>query len=123
MSSALPTRGPMQASQRIVTELPLRELWDDSGPVAARRSRDLSAADLRELLRQGPLRFVVANVGAKPKWIAQSDCFKFWKREVQPRLAEPDQRVVLEDFPDEYCYFGAEWEADGPPIVVLQLCH
>lgn len=113
----------MQSSQRIITNLPLQELWDDSGPVAARRSRNLSATELRDLLRSGPVRFVVADVGFKPRWVPQSDCFAFWKNKVQPRLADPAQRVVLDEMPGDNCYFASEWEAEGAPVVVLELCH
>jgi len=113
----------MHASLRIITELPLRELWDDRGPVAARRSRDVSAADLRDLLQRGPVRFVIANVGTKPVWIPEAECFAFWKGEVRARLAEPEQCVVLEKMPDEYCYFASEWVTEGSPVVVLQVCH
>jgi hypothetical protein len=111
-------------SQRIVTHLPLRDLWDDNGPLPAAWVRDLSPAQMRELLRVGPIRFVVAKIGAKPRWVAVADCFDFWKREVLPHLAGPEQRVSLEQFPGGYCYFAAEWECGGgPPIVVLQKCH
>ena len=113
----------MHASLRIISELPLRELWDDRGPVAARRSRDLSATDVRDLLRRGPVSFVIADVGTKPVWIPPAECFAFWKGEVLPHLAEPAQGVMLEEMPGEYCYFASEWEAEGSPVVVLQVCH
>jgi hypothetical protein len=114
----------MLPSQRIITVLPLVEVWDDRGPVSAVRSRDLTSADIRDLLRSGPVRFVVANVGAESKWVPLSECFAFWKGEVQGHLADPEQRVELDRFPDGYCYFASEWSApDGPPIVVLEGTH
>src|SRR5262245_61103184 len=114
----------MQASQRVVIELPLHELWDHSGTVAAERSRPLSAQDIRCLLGDGPVRFVVVDVGGKPDWVPESRCHLFWKGEVQPHLADPDQRAVLEDFPGGYCYFASEWTGpDGPPIIVLERYH
>ena len=57
----------MKFSQRVITQMPLQELWDDNGLIPAAWSRDLSAIQLRELLRQGKVRFVVAGVGAKPQ--------------------------------------------------------
>jgi hypothetical protein len=114
----------MEWSKRFITELPLQSLWNDSGLVEASRCRDLSAIQLRELLRQGPVRFVVADVGTKPRWVPEAGCFDFWKSEVQAHLAEPDQEVHLERFPAGYCYFAAEWRgASGSPIVVLRRCH
>lgn len=109
---------------RVITALPLRALWDGCGLLPATRRRALSAPLLRELLRRSPVRFMVAEVGARPRWIPESDCFHFWKSEVRPHLAEPDQNVYLERFPGGYCYFADEWqEADGSPIIVLQRCH
>ena len=109
--------------QRVVTRLPLAELWGDAGPVAADRRRGLSAADIRGLLRAGPVRFVVANVGAPLRWVPAAECFRFWKAEVRSRVAGPDG-ARLEDFPGGYCYFASEWApAEGPPVVVLAVAH
>jgi hypothetical protein len=104
--------------QRLATRLPLAELWDDAGPVAATRLRGLTTADIRELLRAGPVRFVVADVGHPLRWIPVGDRFRFWKEEVKPRVAKAP-RWRLEDFPGEYCYSASEWtSAEGPPVVV-----
>jgi hypothetical protein len=104
--------------------MPLRELWDDLGPVQATRSSELTIEDIRSLLRQGPLRFVVANCGHRPRWVAEKDRFSFWKSEVQAHLADPDTPASLEDFPGEYSYFASLWAADaGTPIVQLEMQH
>jgi hypothetical protein len=114
----------MRPADRIVIELPLQELWDENGSVAARRQGDLSADDIRQLLRNRAVRFVVADVGAKLMWVPESETFAFWKDEVRARLAEPDARVNLEQFPGGYCYFASEWSGPGSmSIVVLQRCH
>jgi hypothetical protein len=114
----------MKPSQRIITQLSVTELWDESGTVPATRLGDLSTSDIRELLRSGRIHFLVMDVGAKPHWVPEAECFIFWKTEVQPHLAEPDQRVYLEEYPDEYCYFASHWSpASGTPIVELKCCH
>ena len=114
----------MLMSQRVITSLPLRELWDDRGLIEASKSRDLSAEDLRELLRHDRVLFMVADIGAKPVWIPPGECFKFWKDEVQAHLADPQQRVFLDEFPDAFCYSASEWlTTDGPPVVVLERAH
>jgi hypothetical protein len=103
--------------------MPLEELWDDAGPVPAHRGRGLSTEDIRELLRSGPVRFVVANVGSPLRWVTEGECFRFWKAEVQLRVADPASGVRLEEFPGEYCYFAAQWvPTAGTPLVVLE-CH
>jgi hypothetical protein len=114
----------MRPGDRIITRLPLKELFDDNGPVEAVRQRELNAHDIRELLQAGPLRFVVANCGAKPTWIAGPERFEFWKSEVLPHLADPKEGADLESFPGGYCYFASEWRCpDGSPVVLLEMVH
>jgi hypothetical protein len=109
--------------QRVITRMPLAELWDDAGPVVARRGGDLTAADISELLRAGRVRFVVADIGVPPRWVPESECFAFWKAEVQPRVADP-AAANLSEFPGGYCYFAAKWvPPSGSPIVALQRSH
>lgn len=114
----------MELTHRQVTSIPLRELWDGSGVLSASRHRDIGAEKLRELIRLGPVRFVVADLGSPLRWIAPKDRFSFWKSEVRPHLAEPEQHVWLDSFPDSYCYFGSEWrDASDVPIVALVRSH
>jgi hypothetical protein len=114
----------MRPDQRIATELPLKELWDDNGPLAAERRRDLSEEQIRGLLRSGPIRFFVAKVGHKPDWVPEAKCFAYWKDQVVGHVADPEQRVYLDYFPGEYCFFASEWSLGGyRPIVVLERCH
>ena len=109
--------------QRVVTLLPLADLWDDTGPVAATPVRDLTTADIRELLRVGPVRFVVADLGNPLRWVPVGECFRFWKAEVQSRVAGLGG-ASLNDFPGGYCYFAAEWGTAGRlPVVLLSVAH
>ncbi len=109
--------------QRVVTRLPLAELWNDAGSIGAAPVRDLTAADLRELLKGSPVRFVVANIAAPLRWVPVGDCFRFWKAEVQPQVADP-AGARLEEFPGGYCYFASEWgPVKGSPIVVLSVAR
>lgn len=114
----------MEPAQRIITELPLKVLWNDAGEFAAACLRELSASDICDLLQKGRVHFLVANVGAKPRWIPESGCFDFWKREVKAHIAKPGEPVYLESFPGEYFYFASEWQVAGwSPIVVLEMYH
>ena len=114
----------VDAKLRIVTHLPLRELWRDDGLQSTARIRSLPEDDIRSLLRSGNIQFVVVNVGASACWIQPSECFQFWKNEAQPHLAR-EARVILEEFPDRYCYFASQWDGGDPasPIVVLEKQH
>lgn len=113
----------MPSKQRVIMQLPLAELRDDQAPLT--RQRDVGKEQIAELLRQGPVRFVVADCGHPLRWIAIEDRFRFWKDKVQPYLVEPDAAEIhLEDFPDEYCFRASEWAGGGSgPVVLLERLH
>jgi hypothetical protein len=69
----------MRADQRIVTRLPIRELWDATGTLAGGRIRYLDRNMIAELLRKGPVEFVIADCGLHLKWIPADERFTFWK--------------------------------------------
>ncbi|MEF2278119.1 hypothetical protein V3W47_07385 [Deinococcus sp. YIM 134068] len=86
----------------------------------------MGAETIRALLRQGPVRFVIDDVGKPLAWIPLSDCHAFWKEKVHPRLIEPsaaEQGVSLEELPGEYGYSASLWLADTLPVVLLRKWH
>jgi len=115
----------MDAALKVVTQLPLTELWRDEGLRTTSRARWLTADDIASLLRMGRAQFVVADVGTSLRWIPLGECYAFWKTEVQPHLVAPESRASLDDFPDGYCYFASEWSsADvAAPIIVCERHH
>lgn len=115
----------MRPEQRIVARLPLTELWDASGALSVTRRRSVGRAEIGELLRRSAVRFVLANIGRPPQWVPVEDCFRFWREEVEPRLVEPAAAddIRLEEYPGEYCFVAAEWGAETPPFVVLEVFH
>jgi hypothetical protein len=114
----------MDPSLKIVTHLPLQELWGNNAFANAVRVRALTAADIQELLRTGPIQFVVVDIGAPPSWIQIRESFSFWKDEVQGHLASGD-KAALDKFPGEYCYFASLWSVGGEtaPIALLEKHH
>lgn len=113
----------MDPSKRIVASLPLTSLWRGEGELVARRQRDLSRDELRDLLRLNHVTFVVAEAGKPLRWISAEDTFAFWRREAQPRIADP-AGFVLEDFPDSLAYVASRWDtSDEVPIVLLESHH
>ena len=105
----------------IVTRLPLTQLVTRRGEAMC--IGDVGAEAIRNLLRLGMVRFVVADVGLELDWLSEDHCFEVWKQEVKPHLAEPEQQVYLEDFPDEYAYYASHWEDGSTPIVLLAKAH
>lgn len=115
---------PAGGGQKLISRLPVEELWDGRRLVSTARVRDLAAPDIVDLLRSGAVRFAVADVGRPFEWVPNNKRFDFWKGEVKPHLADPDSRAALEDFPDEYCYFASEWKSsDGGVIILLSKAH
>ncbi len=113
----------MDPTQRIVAKLPITELWDEHGLVAATRQRRLDAAGMRDLLRRASVHFVVANCGAPLRWIPIAESHRFWNNEARPHLSDAAE-ADLHDFPGERCYFASEWAtADGSSVVVLEMAH
>ena len=115
----------MSTASKIVTHLPLRELWRADGFTTTSRGEWLAKEDIASLLQLGRVQFVVVDVGVSPQWIDLQDCHDFWKREVKPHLAAPDSKVILAEFLDNYCYLASKWDSEqsAGPIVVLEKSH
>ncbi|APO52549.1 hypothetical protein LUI11_05215 [Bradyrhizobium diazoefficiens] len=114
----------MDFAWRIVTCLPLTELWNSEGLLDVRPDQRVGAAEIELLLRDGA-SFVVADVGKPLRWISAADRFSFWKTEVKGRLIARDADCFsLGDYPDSYCYVATAWSGTAPmPIIVLEIHH
>jgi hypothetical protein len=89
----------VRPEQRVVISLPLTEVWDAAGPVAATRGRRVGVPEITLLLRHGPVRFIVAEAGPL-RWIPLDQTHAFWKSEAKPRLVAADvDGFRLDDFP------------------------
>lgn len=111
---------------RVVTRLPVDEIWSEQGQISRRRIRDLSGQDIKQLLTLGSVRFVVADVGWPLMWVALEQRFNFWKDEVQLHLLDPvviQYGVQSESFPGGYSYEASEWEWPDGSLVLLTKWH
>ena len=84
----------------------------------ARWRRDLVGADITELLRAGPVQFVVHDPIRPISIVPLAESFAFWKAEAKPRIVG-SERIYLEDYPGEYAYAASEWNDGGIPAIVL----
>jgi hypothetical protein len=110
----------MDPRLRIVTKLPLEELWNTEGSLRSARVRPLAVAEIRALLSTQQVRFVVANAGMKLRWVDLEDRFEFWKREARARIAD-SLPFLPEDFPDGIAYRASLWQVEGEPAAVVLL--
>jgi len=113
----------LRVDQRVVTKIPLTELWDESGTIGGGRIRDLNENTLLEMIRSGSVRFVVADCGLKLDWISREKHFDFWKT-IRPQVADPAERIFLRNFPNETAYVASEWRGRaGECLVLLEKYH
>ncbi|MGY3451096.1 hypothetical protein [Bradyrhizobium sp. USDA 4353] len=114
----------MDLAGKVITKLPLEELWNEREMLNARRvSFGLKALEIVQMLQAGAT-FVVADLGLCPRWIDPAYRFTFWKTEVKSRLADRDEPALLDRFPGGYCYFASKWQiADGLPLIILERNH
>jgi hypothetical protein len=114
----------MKLSDKIVTALPLEIIWTDETELRAGRTSYLTTNDIKNVLRESAVQFVVADIGNKLKWIDKKECFHFWKTEVEGHLANDINNIELDKFFDNYAYVASRWEGEGElPIIVLETFH
>lgn len=113
----------MRTDQRIVTKIPLTELWDEKGAVPGERIRQLDENLIRDLMGTGQVQFIVADCGAKLDWIPMPERFEFWKT-VRSQVADPSEPIRLKQFPNETAYVASEWRGNtGQCLVLLESHH
>lgn len=113
----------MRPDQRIVTQIPLTELWDEKGALPGVRIRQLDENLVRGLMGTGQVQFIVADCGAKLNWIPMPERFEFWKT-VRPQVADPSRPIHLKQFPNETAYVASEWRGNtGECLILLEAHH
>ena len=114
----------MNYSNKIVTSIPLENIWVPEHQIEAQRVSYLTRDKLKHLLQSSPVNFIIANVGEKLKWIEESQCFNFWKVEVEIHLVTDINKINLDDYSDNYAYIASEWRVDNQiPIILLEKKH
>jgi hypothetical protein len=122
-SNVVSHEGAVRPEQRIVVKIPIKELWDERGPISGLRISELDPGSIRLLLKSGLVKFVVADVGLPLQWIEPDDRFDFWKA-AGLNVAVPEQEIPLEHFPNNLAYFASQWAGrDGECIVLLEKHH
>ena len=109
---------------RIVTRLPLDELWGDDGPLEASRGAALDAGQVIGYLREGA-DGVMASIGAPLRWMRGARLYDWWKREAKPRLLDPAaQAWRLDELPDERGWLATAWTVgDSGHTLVFEQHH
>lgn len=104
--------------------MPMPNLWRDNENVFAKRERYLTAFDIKRMLRNDPIEFVVASIGEKLKWISYDKSFDFWKTEIKPHLVDDINNINLDSYLDNYAYVASEWVGEiGTQIILIEKYH
>lgn len=99
-------------------------LWNDQEELAAKRKEYLGTEQIKELLRKGPIQFVIANVGDKLTWIDIANTYKIYKSRIKERLIDDLNHIDLENFKDNIGYMASSWEINpGISIILLEVYH
>lgn len=109
----------MSPLKRIVTELPLTTLWTDEEELNVVKEKYLDKEEIRALLKQNIVHFVVADSGSQLKWITIDKGYEFWKTEVQGHVTDNPHKISLENFPDNYAYIASKWTDKNKQIIIL----
>lgn len=84
--SADDPRRAIPPRRRLVTELPLDELWNDKGLVSTERLRELDADEVQEHLTEDAVA-AIARAGAKLEWIDGAELSEWWDEQEAPERA------------------------------------
>ena len=113
----------MKHSEKVVTALPLANLWTNETDLRAERVTYLSRDDIALLLKESLIQFIVSDLGHKLNWIDSNQCYNFWKTERQ-HVADNPEKIHLNDFVNNYAYIASRWTGQEKiPIVLLEKVH
>jgi hypothetical protein len=106
----------------------MEALWQEDGAPVTERVAILAGPEIAELLRSGPVRFVIADVGQPLRWVPSGTCFDFWKTKVKHNVCRPENKTPLDAYPGSYCFTASLWKNPGEgaatePIILLEKRH
>lgn len=78
----------MSLTERTVREIPLNELWINDALLDVKRTSYLTKADIKSMLKDQPVAFVVADMGKPLRWVKLSESYIFWKSEAEMQIAD-----------------------------------
>src|SRR5690349_6683877 len=108
----------MLLKQRIVTKLPLDELWTDSVVLSFKRKNYLTEHQVLECLLSGKVSSVIADGGQKLSWVTPDNALKVFKAEIRHHIANDPDVIHLKQFEGEWCYLASWWaDENGESII------
>lgn len=114
----------MDLSKRIVKQIPLDALWTEDRELDVKRVKYLDSNEIAAILKNGPVRFIIANVGDKLLWQDLESCYQLYKNEIRSHLIPPNSAIDLDHFEGGYGYLASQWsDYLDVPIILMEKFH
>jgi hypothetical protein len=114
----------MKQTERIVTRIPLDELWTVSAILEYKRLDYLTERQVKELVLKGAIAIAEASCGLKLSWILPDNAFKYFKSQIKGRVVHDPDRIILDDYEDKWCYLASLWvDAKSQKVILLETYH
>lgn len=98
----------MDLSYKIVDKIPLDGLWRENTLLGAKRIKHLNQKEVSEILKNGPIRFVIANVGDKLIWTDLSESYKIYKTEIKDFIVSDIDKIDLDTLTHGFGYVNLQ---------------
>jgi ribosomal protein L19E len=114
----------MKFSDKKVTEIPLKNIWNNTGLFNAHRNNYLTRDEVKQLIRQGPVTFIIANIGERLIWVDPNKFYDLWKSEIKDHLVTNPDEIDPDKYPGYYAYLTSEWTSDyNGKLILLEKFH
>jgi hypothetical protein len=114
----------MKLEQRIVTTIPLEQIWTETEILPHERQEFLNEQQVYDLLQNGNVPIMLASCGLKPTWISPQEALARFKREIKDHIVNNPDKIVLEDYEDEWCYLASIWtDTHEEKVLLLETYH
>jgi hypothetical protein len=114
----------MDLSHKIVDKIPLDCLWTEDILLEAKRIKYLNQKEVSEILKNGPIRFVIANVGDKLIWTDLGESYKIYKTEIKDFIISDIDKIDLDTLTHGFGYLASLWaDLSENSIILLEKFH
>lgn len=113
----------MNFCNKIVNEIPLKQIWNYEGFIDLKRIKYINLIEIKELLNQYPVEFVIADIGKKLKWISIENCYDHWVNEIKKHIAYDYDIINIEEYPESYAFIASIWKNEKQSIILLEKYH
>jgi hypothetical protein len=114
----------MDLSHKIIDKMPLVDLWRENTLLEAKRVKYLNQKEVSEILKTGPIRFVIADVGDKLIWTDLDECFKIYKTEIKDFIIADIDKIYLRTLKEGWGYIASLWaDSSENSIILLEKVH